>query len=108
MFPRSMLMMTTLAQNANQSTSDRRSRAMGSYVTPTLVIIAVLLAAAPGSAQTFTTLYTFPGGTDSSRPNAVIRTASGVLVGTAWAGGAYGFGTVFRVNPNGKETVVYS
>jgi uncharacterized repeat protein (TIGR03803 family) len=30
------------------------------------------------------------------------------LYGTTWSGGAYGYGTVFKVTPQGKETVVYS
>ena len=56
-----------------------------------------------------TVLYSFAGGTDGSSPLAgLIRDSAGNLYGTTFFGGAAGFGTVFKVNPQGQETVLYS
>jgi uncharacterized repeat protein (TIGR03803 family) len=56
-----------------------------------------------------TVLYTFAGGTDGSIPEAgVIRDAAGNLYGTTLKGGATGgWGTVFKVDTAGQETVLY-
>jgi uncharacterized repeat protein (TIGR03803 family) len=60
----------------------------------------------PGS---FKTLYRFAGGMDGEYPEAtLIRGQAGGLVGTTYAGGAYGLGTAFEVDPGGKETVLHS
>src|SRR5580692_8898866 len=49
------------------------------------------------------------GGGDGASPSAgLIRDASGNLYGVTAAGGDYGAGTVFELNPNGKETLLYS
>jgi uncharacterized repeat protein (TIGR03803 family) len=49
------------------------------------------------------------GGADGASPSAgLIRDAAGNLYGVTAAGGAYGAGTVFELNPNGKETLLYS
>lgn len=59
-------------------------------------------------AQTFTVLYSFTG-PDGGRPfSGVIRDAAGNLYGTTYSGGAYGYGTVFKINKYGKEKVLYS
>jgi uncharacterized repeat protein (TIGR03803 family) len=56
-----------------------------------------------------TVLYTFTGGADGGQPNAsVIRDAAGNLYGTTIAGGAFGHGTIFRLDKTGTETVLYS
>jgi uncharacterized repeat protein (TIGR03803 family) len=58
-----------------------------------------------------TVLYTFEGWKkhDGAEPFAgLIRDTSGNLYGTTNMGGAYGYGTIFRVTPAGKETVLYS
>jgi uncharacterized repeat protein (TIGR03803 family) len=56
-----------------------------------------------------TTLYSFTGGTDGRLPYAgVIRDTAGNLYGTTSAGGASGYGVVFKVDTAGKETVLYS
>ncbi len=58
-----------------------------------------------------TVLYTFTGGqggTDGYLPaGGLIRDAAGNLYGTTQLGGNYSFGTVFKVDPAGKETVLY-
>jgi uncharacterized repeat protein (TIGR03803 family) len=56
-----------------------------------------------------TVLYSFTGGADGKAPQAgVIRDASDNLYGTTNAGGADGYGVVFKVSTAGKETVLYS
>ena len=56
-----------------------------------------------------TVLHTFatPGG--GLYPSAgVIRDAAGNLYGTTYAGGAYGFGTVFKLDATGNATLLHS
>jgi uncharacterized repeat protein (TIGR03803 family) len=57
-----------------------------------------------------TVLYSFTGtGGDGAYPRAgLVRDAQGNLYGTTYEGGAYGVGTVFKVDPAGKETVLYT
>jgi uncharacterized repeat protein (TIGR03803 family) len=68
--------------------------------------------ALPGSAQgqTFTVLYTFTSVADGEQPDAsLILDAAGNLYGTTQYGGTNGgFGTVFKLNAAGKETVLLS
>jgi uncharacterized repeat protein (TIGR03803 family) len=56
-----------------------------------------------------TVLYSFTGGADGGYPIAgVIRDKAGNLYGTTSLGGASGWGTVFKVDGAGKQTVLYS
>lgn len=57
-----------------------------------------------------TDLYSFTGANgDGATPYAsLVRDAEGNLYGTTFAGGAYGQGTVFKVDKTGKETVLHS
>lgn len=62
-----------------------------------------------------TVLYTFTGGVDGANPWAgLVRDAKGNLFGTAQYGGdlacyvPYGCGTVFKLDPKGKFTVLHS
>jgi len=80
-----------------------------------LIIGATLLAwavtARPvAQAQTFTVLYTFTNTAQGEQPDAgVIADAAGNLYGTTQYGGtAGGFGTIFRLDANGHENVLYS
>jgi uncharacterized repeat protein (TIGR03803 family) len=56
-------------------------------------------------------LYSFQGGTDAQEPNGgLILDSSGNLYGTSYHGGGSGSsrpGTVFKVSPNGSETVLH-
>jgi uncharacterized repeat protein (TIGR03803 family) len=61
----------------------------------------------PSGAETV--LYRFTGGNDGATPFAsLVRDPSGNLFGTTYEGGASNVGTVFRVDPAGKETVLHS
>jgi uncharacterized repeat protein (TIGR03803 family) len=55
-------------------------------------------------------LYSFTGyPTDGEYPEArLVRDTAGDLYGTTREGGNYGYGTVFKVDSTGKETVLYS
>jgi uncharacterized repeat protein (TIGR03803 family) len=56
-----------------------------------------------------TVLYSFTGGNDGSGPNDnVIADKSGNLYGTTTYGGADNAGVVFKLAPNGTETVLYT
>jgi len=61
------------------------------------------------SAGKETVLYSFTGKPDAEYPYAgLVRDSAGNLYGTTINGGATGWGTVFKVNSTGKETVLYS
>jgi uncharacterized repeat protein (TIGR03803 family) len=53
-------------------------------------------------------LYSFSGGADGSLPLGLVQDNSGNLYGVTFEGGAYGRGTVFKVDLHGTETVLYS
>lgn len=54
-------------------------------------------------------LYSFTGGHDGAGPvNSVLMDADGNIFGTTAGGGDQGSGTVFRIAPDGTETVLYA
>ncbi len=56
-----------------------------------------------------TVVYSFAGGADGAQPFAgLIHDAAGNFYGTTMNGGAFGCGTVFKLDSTGKETVLYS
>src|SRR5215467_9688355 len=68
----------------------------------------VMQSAQVAQAQTYKLLYSFHK-TDGEEPEAgLILDASGNLYGTTYLGGASGFGTVFKLDPAGNETVLHS
>lgn len=78
----------------------------------------VVFKLSPNGAETV--LHSFTGGSDGTVPEAgLIKDTAGSLYGTASQGGANrntlcsssgyaGCGTVFRLSPKGKETILYS
>lgn len=57
----------------------------------------------------YSVLYRFGGQPDGENPDAgLIRDAAGNLYGTTNIGGAFRGGTVFKLDPTGKETVLHS
>jgi uncharacterized repeat protein (TIGR03803 family) len=60
--------------------------------------------------RTETVLYSFTGGSDGGDPfPGLVRGPEGTLYGASGAGGAYGDGVVFKVDPkSGTETVLHS
>lgn len=74
-----------------------------------LMAIAMLAPLGGADAAGFKQLYAFTGAPDGSAPyGALIADSAGNLYGTTAEGGTYGYGTVFRLAPDGKETVLYS
>jgi len=56
-----------------------------------------------------TVLYSFTGGADGGYPySSLVRDSAGNLYGTTGGGGVAGAGVVFRIDPSGNETVLYS
>jgi len=54
-------------------------------------------------------LHTFAGGTDGDTSvGTLVRDSNGNLYGTTYFGGAHGFGTVYKVDATGTESVLYS
>lgn len=48
-----------------------------------------------------TVLYTFTGQADGGKPSAgLVRDKSGTLYGVTYGGGAYGYGTIFKLRPS--------
>jgi len=72
----------------------------------TLMCLSLLLTAAFTQAQTFSVLHSFTGGADGSHPLAgVAMDRSENLYGTASLGGR-GFGTVYKLAPQGRNWTV--
>jgi len=71
--------------------------------------------AVPGRPWTENVLYSFTGGADGSNPwNFSLTASDGILYGTTRYGGAFGYGTVFQLQPPAgsggpwTETVLFS
>jgi uncharacterized repeat protein (TIGR03803 family) len=77
---------------------------------PIAIALAAVVLALPAQAQTYTVLYNFAGtGGDGGGPiGRLIQDSAGNLYGTTTGGGAFGFGTVFKLDAHGAETVLYS
>ena len=53
--------------------------------------------------------YSFDGGADGAYPNGgLVRDAEGNLYGTAYQGGTYDCGTIFKITAFGQFTVLYT
>jgi len=61
------------------------------------------------SAGKITVVYSFTNGADGAYPEGgLVRDTAGNLYGTTSQGGPFNAGTVFKVDPTGKETVLYA
>ncbi|MGA8534549.1 MAG: choice-of-anchor tandem repeat GloVer-containing protein [Candidatus Tumulicola sp.] len=61
------------------------------------------------TAGTYKQLHSFGGGSkDGKEPLGTLTDVGGKLYGTTFYGGAYGYGTVFRITTSGVERVLYS
>jgi uncharacterized repeat protein (TIGR03803 family) len=74
-----------------------------------VAIIFLALFALPATAQTLTVLHQFTAGGDGRFPSAgVIADPNGSLYGVTRLGGSFGYGAVFGLDANDKETVLHS
>jgi uncharacterized repeat protein (TIGR03803 family) len=56
-----------------------------------------------------TVLHSFKGGSDGAYPSAgLIQDAAGNLYGTTYGGGRFNWGTVFKIDSTGKESILHS
>ncbi len=79
------------------------------FALPVLAAGFVLMLAGQATAQTFTTLYSFTGGSDGAAPVGGLILSGNTLYGTANNGGSSGYGTVFALNTDGAGfTTLYS
>ena len=99
--------------NLGRTLTQKTSRSAAAVLT--LTLFATLTTALPALAQTETILYNFcsVGGnacTDGGGPDAggPIMDSAGNVYGTTYVGGAIGDGTVYKLAPDGTETVLYS
>src|SRR5580698_8204047 len=61
------------------------------------------------SSRALTTLYSFTNGFDGSQPYAGLALGNdGNFYGTCFDGGSNGFGSVFKITPDGEFTPLYS
>src|SRR5579859_4867733 len=79
-----------------------------SLVLSAMVVAFSSVLAGLATAQTFTNLYNFSGGSDGAKPQAPLISSGSKLYGTTSSGGS-GNGTVFAVNLDGTGfTTLYS
>jgi uncharacterized repeat protein (TIGR03803 family) len=74
--------------------------------------LAIFASSRCAHAQTYSeaTIYSFSGGAGGSEPlfSGLVRDKEGNFHGTTVSGGAYGHGTVFKVDASGGQTVLHS
>ena len=74
-----------------------------------MLLVVTMCAMQTAQAQSYTVLYSFTGGLDGLLPEGGLTLdAAGNLYGTTPVGGAYLYGTVFRLDSNGRLTVLHN
>jgi uncharacterized repeat protein (TIGR03803 family) len=66
-----------------------------------LLLLTLAMRATDLTAQVFTTLHSFTGSSDGSKPAGSLILSGNTLYGAASLGGSYDYGTVFKVNTDG-------
>jgi len=66
-----------------------------------IILVVCTAAAIAAPAQTFTTLHSFDY-TDGLTPSGLIEATDGNFYGTTTYGGAYTWGTVFKITPGAR------
>src|SRR5215467_9815788 len=106
--------MTTQEHDSDQNPSGMTHMMKKQICRPDLItifapILLVLGITTSSTAQTFRTLLNFDGA-DGAMPINVtlVQGANGDLYGTTDYGGAFGFGTIFKLTSGGKLTTLYS
>ena len=70
--------------------------------------LAVFVPLDSAQASKFSVLYTFTGGSDGARPVGGVMLRLRNLYGSTVTGGTLNYGTVFKLGPDGTETVLHS
>src|ERR1700682_2067207 len=82
------------------------NRQFASRACATFVVVFMLTSL---SSATYKTVYNFTGAPDGGDPATQLTfDRAGNAYGTTAAGGSFNFGTVFKISPSGKQTVLYS
>jgi hypothetical protein len=86
--------------------------AMRRSVSAVRLSLAMMVVAGLGMAQTFSSLYSFTGGSNGANPDGnLVGGPSGTLLGTTPYGGANGYGSVFQLTKSAgvwHQAVIYS
>jgi len=78
-------------------------------VTALALVVGAAAAQATGKEKVLHSFTGFANGQDGGLPyGSVVRDDAGNLYGTTFNGGAYDYGTVFKLAPNGEETILHS
>jgi len=85
----------------------RRVAGVALAVAIALGLAVVVTGSAQAQKYTYRWVYSFTGGSGGTYPSGVVPDAQGNLYGMT-RGGTYGFGTVFKLDTSGQETVLYS
>jgi uncharacterized repeat protein (TIGR03803 family) len=72
-----------------------------------LALTLALITSCSAQQQTYSLLFSF-GGNNGDYPNVLIRDGAGNLYGTTQYGTQNGWGTVFKIDPTGEATVLYT
>jgi len=90
----------------------KRSHATYGRLCLLMLVVQLLAFSQPVAARSakarYQVLYVFRGGADGGGPGALVLDETGILYGTTTSGGAFGHGTVFKLDKTGKHTVLYS
>jgi len=98
-----------MTYTVRRSNSIPRRRLQSTVLALAIVLLEALLATPTAQGQTLTVLHSFKGGGDGTNPLAgLIRDGKGSLYGTSQLGGAFNYGTVFKLDATGKYTLLYS
>ena len=99
-----------IAMNKNTGSRVRLTFFNLRVVALTIVLFAIFVGAVPAAqAQTFTVLYEFtPGGNGYWPVAGVVLDSEGNVYGATQYGGSFDYGTVFKLDPAGKHTVLHS
>jgi uncharacterized repeat protein (TIGR03803 family) len=80
---------------------------------PFAFLLLIAAASLPAQSQTYTLIHSFTGPPDGALPNTLIRDSEGNVYGTTRSGGLAtcglgSCGTVFKIDPAGNETILFS
>src|SRR6266852_5564917 len=87
----------------------RASKLVPSICGVVAITTTVLAAPVLQTQDAFTVVHAFDRGIDGDRPKtSLIQATDGNFYGTTAAGGVYGDGSIYRITPDGTETVLHS